>query len=328
MWEVTNQTPLSARGSWGRNKDGVHEWLVAVKGVFDIRPGGRTALAEKQLEPLLLPEYHGADGFSSLRYDADLLGPKPTTDVVFNATAHAPGSREAAEFLISFRLGSIEKGLRVVGDRERGSRGSSRRMASVPVRYELAYGGSDTTDPDPRRWRIDLRNPVGRGVSPRPERSSDLMPNFEHVQGALEKAGPAGLGPVASHWSPRRERSGTYDECWQRSRAPLLPIDWDPRSLLCAPVDQQAQGYLKGGEPVELVNLSPGGALRFTLPTVDLRFKTQIGQKKYEHPGNLVTVLLEPDHPRVCMTWLACLPCITSIDYLEETVISMVGTLP
>ena len=62
MWAVKNHTPYAADRVWGRDKDGVHEWIVAVKGTFDIKPDGSTKLADEQLKPLLLPEYHGEPG--------------------------------------------------------------------------------------------------------------------------------------------------------------------------------------------------------------------------------------------------------------------------
>ena len=79
MWAITNRTPYKVGKTWGRDKDGIHEWVVAVKGTFDIKPDGSLKLADEQLEPLLLPEYTGEAGVSSLRYDADLVAPKPTT---------------------------------------------------------------------------------------------------------------------------------------------------------------------------------------------------------------------------------------------------------
>jgi len=73
MWTVSNNTPYKAAGSWGRDKDGVHEWIVAVKATYGIRSDGNVVIAEEQGEPLLAPEFNGEDGLSSLRYDADLV---------------------------------------------------------------------------------------------------------------------------------------------------------------------------------------------------------------------------------------------------------------
>ncbi|HKX27934.1 MAG TPA: DUF2169 domain-containing protein [Blastocatellia bacterium] len=325
MWAITNQTPYKADRTWGRNRDGIHEWIVAVKGTFEIKPDGRVELAEEQLDPLLVAEYHGEPGTSSLRYDADLVAPKPATDLVLNGTAYAPKGRPSDDFLVGMRVGPIQKYLRVRGRRWwRPGRmvltpTAAEPITKVPIVYERAYGGSDLSDPDPKRQRLDLRNPVGRGLV---AQADQPLPNFEYPNGKLEEAGPAGFGAIDSFWSPRRELSGTYDEAWQQSRYPLLPEDWDPRSLLCAPADQRPETHLRGGEPVELENLTPGGRLSFTLPKALFRFRTRIDGRTEEHRGWMATVIIEPDHPRVIIVWQSSLLVRANGDYLDETIIS------
>jgi hypothetical protein len=246
MWSITNHTPFKAGKTWGRDKEGVHEWIVAVKGTYDILPDGSVKLSDEQLDPLLAPEYNGEDGLSSLRYEADLVAPKPTTDVLINGTAYAPKARPSTDFIVEARIGRIKKAIRVKGNRVwyEGLFGpaasSAQPITELPIIYERAYGGYDQTDPDPKKQRMDPRNPVGCGVVARSShREGQALPNFEYPKGSLEKSGPAGFGAIDSFWSPRRELSGTYDKAWEQSRRPLLPEDWDPHSLLCSPVDQR-----------------------------------------------------------------------------------------
>jgi hypothetical protein len=328
MWAVVNRTPYSAERSWGRDKDGVHEWIVAVKGTFDIKPDGALALAEEQLPPLLMPEYNGEAGTSSLRYDADLMAPKPTTDIVLNATAYAPENRPSTEFAVSVRVGPVHKVIRVLGNRiwKQGPFGTTPSSADpvtqIPIVYERAFGGFDGRDPDPKNQLLDTRNPVGYGVAAKSHhRVGQPVPNFEYPHGKPEKDGPAGFGPIDSFWSPRRELNGTYDSAWEKSRSPLLPLDWNPRSLLCSPVDQLPGSPLHGGEMVELLNLTPGGLLRFQLPKVYLTFRTRFGSRTEEHRSRLATVIVEPDHPRVIMVWSTSLLCPTDVDYLDQTIV-------
>jgi hypothetical protein len=325
---IKSYTPYKVGKTWGRDKEGVHEWIVAIKGTFDIKPDGSLKLADEQLEPLLVPEYHGEAGVSSLRYDADLVAPKPTTDVVINGTAYAPKGRPSTDFLISARVDRIHKVIRVVGNRrwERGLFGLKRSavqpITALSIVYERAYGGYDQTDPDPKKQRMDPRNPVGCGVvAQSSHREGQALPNFAYPKGSLEKAGPAGFGAIDSHWSPRRELHGTYDDAWEQKRRPLLPGDWDPRSLLCSPADQRLDTYLQGGELVELVNLTPNGLLRFALPKVYVTCSTRFGNRIEEHRSRLATVIIEPDHPRVIMVWLSSLSCRTDVDYLDETIV-------
>jgi hypothetical protein len=328
MWAITNRTPYAVERNWRRNKDGVHEWLVAVRGTFDIKPRGRLELADEQPEPLLAPEYNGEPGLSSLRYDADLFGAKPSTDVLLNGTAYAPKGRPSTEFLVSLRLGWLHKSIKVVGQRkwERGVLGngpsSIEPVTQVPIVYERAYGGFDQADGDPKNQRMDSRNPVGCGLL---AKEGQPLPNFEDPHGRLEKAGPAGFGVLDCYWSPRRELHGTYDDAWQQSRFPLVPDDWDPRSLLCSPADQRPATYLEGGEPVELINLTPDGTMRFALPKVRLTFRTffstVFGPRAHDHEGRLATVIIEPDEPRVIMVWQSSLVCRANAEYLDRTIV-------
>ncbi len=324
MWALTNHTPYKVGKTWGRDKDGAHEWIVVVKGTYDIDSNGILTRADKQLEPLLLPEYNGEDGVSSLRYEADLVSPKPTTDVLINGTAYAPKGQPSSGFLVSVRIGRIYKELKVVGNRRwktglLGLRPSKvEPIIEVPIFYERAFGGFDQSDPDPKRQQMDTRNPVGCGLV---GRKGELLPNFEYPDRSHKKGGPAGFGAIASYWSPRRELQGTYDEAWQKSRFPLLPTDWDPRSLLCSPSDQRPDRHLRGGELVELINLTPAGKLRFALPKVHLTFSTHIDNRFEEHRSRLNTVIVEPDFPRVIMVWQTSLAVRTNVDYLEKTIV-------
>jgi len=327
MWSIRNQTPYKVGRGWGRDKDGVHEWIVVVKGTFDIKPERAIALADEQLEPLLLPEYHGEPGVSSLRYDTDIVGSKPTTDVVINATAYAPNGRPTTSFVAEARVGAVHKAIRVIGNRTWSAGlleevSDPEPIVQIPIVYERAYGGYDCIDPDPRNQRMDPRNPVGCGlVAQAGHRRGQALPNFEYPEGSLEKAGPAGFGAIDSFWSPRREFNGTYDQAWQENRLPLLPLDWDSRSLLCSPQDQQPDTQLRGGETVDLINLTPEGRLRFTLPRVYFTFTTRIAGRTQEHRSRLSTVIIEPDYPRVIMVWQTSLLCHADADYLDETLV-------
>lgn len=326
MWRVENNTPYAAGRAWGRDKDGVHEWIVAVKATFDVLPDGALRLSSEQPPPLLAAEFNGAPGASSVRFEADLVGSKPTTDVVVNGTAYAPGGEPSAEFHVALRVGEVNKRLKVVGNRrwEDGVFGLRKSavepVAAVPVVYERSRGGSDLSHPDPKRQKFDPRNPVGCGMLPR---EGEPLPNFEYPGWRGERNGPAGFGPLASFWSPRRELAGTYDEAWQEGRYPLPPEDWDPRSLLCSPADQRPAAHLRGGEVVELENLTPGGYLRFGLPRVHLRYRTEIDGRVEDHEDHLSTVIIEPDHPRVSLVWQSVLPVRTDGDYLEATHVSI-----
>src|SRR5262249_58514742 len=88
----------------------------------------------------------------------------------------------------------------------------------------------------------------------------------------LDKLGdpsvPACFAPSAPAWLPRRGFAGTYDEAWQKARAPYLPEDFDPRFLQCATEALRFDRFLEGNEPVCVTGMSLEGPVEFNVPTV------------------------------------------------------------
>ena len=323
MWALNNQTPYAAERNWIRDKQGVHHWLVAVKATFDIGDRGALTLTDEQTPPVLAPEYFGAPGESGLRLDSDLLAVKPCTDVILDAAAHVPRGNRATSVQVSLRIADVAKTLLVHGDRVyyKGvgsglTTSTPQPFSTRPIRYERAFGGGDATSRDPR-------NPIGVGFALEPDRLIHKpAPTVTYPSGDPSKLGPAGFGPIDSAWSPRRERAGTFDAKWERSKKPLLPDDYDELFASGAPRDQRPSQILRGGERVELEQLTPEGMLRFELPKIFLAFTTHFGARHEEHRARLITVVIAPDQRRVALVWqtnLAVTP--RDDDYLDQTVI-------
>ena len=142
----------------------------------------------------------------------------------------------------------------------------------MPLVYERAYGGVDPKSDD-----AGARTGTGatRWARASPSQSRNAqglqLPNIEDPKQLIgswdDRPAPAGFGAIASHWQPRVGFAGTYDEHWMKTRQPLLAEDMDDRWFQCAPADQQAPEFLRGGEPVVLHNLQPArAACEFTLP--------------------------------------------------------------
>lgn len=322
MWALMNQTPFSAERAGARDRAGAEIWLVAVKGTFLIRTDGSIELAARQEPVLTSPVYLGKPGHSGLRYDVDLARTKPATDILLHGHAYSPNLQPVRFVNVALSVGSVHKTLRVFGDRRWNSRWLGPELSDpepfvkMPLVYELAFGG-EQGDPPQR----DSRNPIGRGfVTRKSELPGKWAPNIEYPEGQKRAAG---FGPICSDWSPRRERAGTYDDIWQETRKPLLPADFDDRFFQAAPDDQQATGYLRGGEKVELVNLAPEGLLRFRLPRVALGFMTRFGRRSVYHRANLHTVVIEPDVSRVLLVWHTAIPCHHDLYKLTDTRIYM-----
>jgi len=312
MWQVENSTPFAADRTWVRDRNGAEVWLVAVRCTFKIHPDGTTSVAKKQEPPVLAPQYRGEPGKTSLIYDSDFYLTKPTTDILLHGFACAPGGKPAASVDVTMRVGDIRKTLRVNGDRKDGQ---TQNFVEMPIIYERAYGGREPDPPrNPDKPQFEERNPVGTGFH-----SSSPKANIEYPGVSLTSK-PAGFGPIPPNWKPRYRYAGTYDENWKRSRFPLYPHDLDDRYFLCSPEDQRPAEFLKGGEPVELINLSASGRLAFALPKVALGFETFFrGSDPVAHRGKLHTVILEPGVPQVILVWRTELPCHAKVQKLLFT---------
>ncbi len=331
MWTVDNRTPFAAERGWVRDRDGAVVWLVAVKCTFDIKSDGSTEVSTEQPPVLRVPEYNGEPGKSSLKYEGDLVRTKTATDVLVVGHAYAPGGRPVTSLEVGFRVGPVQKVLRVTGDRVWGPVGVSEPapFIKMPIVYERAFGGVDSRSPHPARdW--DWRNPVGTGFAISRENVTGIpLPNIEYPNEAVsswsDRPRPAGFGAIGPHWQPRAGFAGTYDDNWKRNRDPLLPDDFDDRFYQCAPEDQLAPGFLRGGEPVVLHHLTPDGDLRFFLPKVFLGFDTRFfdGDREIHRGRRLHTVVLEPDFPRVSLVWHTALPCHFKVQKLERTIVTI-----
>ena len=331
MWQVDNRTPFAAERGWVRDRNGAEVWLVAVKCTFDIKSDGSTEVAKDQPPVLRVPEYFGEPGKSSIKYEADLVLAKTTTDVIVVGHAYAPHGKPVSVLDVGFRVGPVQKLLRVLGDRTWNASGPTNPLPfmKMPLVYERAFGGVDgkSTQPD-KDW--DWRNPVGTGFAAKKAHLDGVsMPNVEHIDSPLrnwdDRPPPAGFGVIAGHWQPRVALAGTYDERWMKTRQPLLPEDFDDRFFQCAPADQQAPQSLVGGEPVVLLNMTPSGDLRFALPRVFLRLETRFygGTRQVHGQPKLHTVILEPDYPRVSLVWHSALPCHSKVQKLERTIVTV-----
>jgi hypothetical protein len=331
MWQVDNRTPFAAERGWVRDRDGAEIWLVAVKATFDILADGSTQVSKEQPPVLRLPEHHGEPGKSSIKYDGDLMLTKKTTDVIVVGHACAPEGMTVTHADVGFKVGPIQKLLRVFGDRTWNAVGHTdpEPFERIPLVYERAFGGVDAKSKTPEKdW--DWRNPVGTGYAISSRNATGLkLPNIEDPKKLIsswdDKPAPAGFGAIECHWQPRAGFAGTYDDHWMKTRQPLLAEDLDDRYFQCAPADQQAPQFLLGGEPVILHNLHPRGRLQFTLPRLHLGFETRFydGSRELHQNRRLHSVILEPDFPRVSLVWHSALPCHFKVQKLERTIVTL-----
>lgn len=318
MLQVDNRSAFKCTLGVFPNEDGVETVYGVIKATFAIDPAAGLSLADEQDDVVLVDESWGEPLVSSIRVASEMTLVKPATDVLLRGHAYAPGG-EARQVDVTLRVGPVEKTIRVLGDRAWGA-GVFQYKATepspfdrIPLVYERAFGGTDPQPLDEAKADYEPHNPVGRGLvfrNSRTEVDGLPLPNLEDpthpIRGPKDRPPPAGFGPVASHWEPRKSFAGTYDEVWTKSRAPYLPLDFNPRFFQAAPPGQVAPGYLKGGEPVEILNATPAGRLAFDLPVCTPGIVFRLDGQEHSHAPNLDTVSIDADAGHLWMIWRAC----------------------
>lgn len=319
MLQLKNDTPFKAQISVFPDPSGVDTLYVALKATFDVTSRG-LQVSEEQA-PLVLADQHYAEG-ASIELAGEVHPLKPATDVVIVGHAYAPEGKASPRFDASFTVGAISKTIAVFGPRTwkagivRLSPTSPEPVARVPLTFERAYGGQLAVEGG--GFQADMRNPVGAGfVGDGKRRTKDIegmpLPDLEYpkqlITSVSDRPAPAATGFVAPSWLPRASYAGTYDDAWLRSRAPYYPTDFDPRFFCAAPPDQIYPGRLVGGEPVDLVHLSPDGRQRFTIPVVHLEGSALVAGAAASLRFEMETLLLQPDRSRASLLWRAALEC-------------------
>jgi hypothetical protein len=300
---LVNATPFAAIAHPLVEASGREVVVVIVKGTFEVRRG---AMGPAEQRPIRLNDVPHDDGniWSSLKYPSDFCAQKGGADVMVVGDAISP--RPVAAIDVAVKVRDVTAALRVHGPRVYYAAlgqvviGPAAAVERVPIVYEKAYGGV-LVEPH----RIEDRNPSGVGFAARP---ADLVgrpaPQIEDpahpIKGASDRPDPAGFGPIASHWSPRRERAGTFDDRWKQERFPLMPLDFDVRYNNTASGALLLRESLRPGDPVGVMGMSTEGIWSFTVPRLPVFFHARFdGGSAVKLAPEIDTLLLEPGEQRL-----------------------------
>ena len=320
--ELLNNTGMEAGYTMGMQPDGRELLVIAVKGTFQIpRPGEEPRLADNQAPLVMADTFTGEPGFSAPVHEVDFAPRKPRCDILLNGCAYAPSGRPVNRVDVGLKVGDLMKTFTVTGNRHWRtsllSVGSSKPepFLHMPLSYDNAFGGIDNFHPDKDKEDAYRQNPVGRGYHKHIKNNlvdGTPMPNTEELNKPIERPNgayqPMAFGSIGRGWVPRIDFAGTYDQHWLDDVFPFLPADFDERYYQSAPADQQCD-YLRGGEDVVLLNLTPAGKTAFQLPTVDVPvvfFPTK-GPREETH-AVIDTLIIEPDAQRFILVWRASRP--------------------
>ncbi|MBW6422194.1 DUF2169 domain-containing protein [Rhizobium sp. XQZ8] len=350
MTELYNTTVFPHLAFSNSDNQGREFGVILVKAAFDIDDDGRCKISDDQ-EPLCFTDRcHGDVNVSSLRQPSDLVSYKPGADIIVDATAFAPEGRASSSWTAGVSVLSGErllasKQLRVTGPRRwmpvwpswlsenqkknwqahrkffKGWKLSEpEETLSVPIRYELAYGGLQDRGLDEHGNPIIEafeENPVGSGWFD-PEQGdltgSYPAPQIEALNDPIRDAAhhykPEGFGPIPPAWLPRRKLGGTFDQQWLDTVAPKWPADYDFAYNNSAAEGLILNEFPTGDLTIVLENLRPGTP-RFTLTLPDPMITMLVDAGDYDIATirpNLDTIFLSVSSAklfdcRVQLTW-------------------------
>ncbi|WP_181197586.1 DUF2169 family type VI secretion system accessory protein [Enhygromyxa salina] len=265
----------------------------------------------------------GEPGVSSLRAEGMSAYTRLGTEIWASGDAWAPRGRAVESLALGLRVGPCTQAAVVTGERvwQQGAVGlrisKPAPFELLPVVYERAFGGTTASE-------ACARNPVGRGLhASAAEAVGQLLPNIEavdaRVTGLASRPPPVGFGPIPRHWQPRVGWSGTYDQSWVETQAPLWPEDLDLRSFSAASEGLIAPGELRGGQPVVASGWSPDGDYRFELPSARMLARTTSRAGLVRQRMILDVVDLHFGEGTLMMIWRATIP-VTPTDHESTSI--------
>lgn len=313
--QVHNLNPEILTTGWvvGQLADTVQPFIPAltgsffVKATYRLQPDGPPVPWPEKPLPAAGDKPMDGSLLNGLAYASDFIPYKPRADFAVIGTAHPPPGRDAGVFTASVTVGPLRKDAAVFGPRKwvpqmfskRALPGPAGPATAVPLRYTQAWGRPDSA-----------LNPIGLGphaadvprLEPEPP---DPNRNYRH------DPEPVAFGPIPAAWPFRQARVGTYSKQWEATRWPWLPLDFDWSHYNATAPDQWFDGYLRGDEPLVLLNMHATQPLyESRLPGVRARlFLEQLTDLRdeavefLEVPLDLDTLWIDMDKEQMVLVW-------------------------
>ncbi|NDK36841.1 DUF2169 domain-containing protein [Rhodovulum sulfidophilum] len=325
LWALENRTPFAAAALPDRDALGAQHWVVAIRASFGLpQQDGFVRALPEQPAVRLAPEY-APDG--SLRHEDDICPFAPCPEFLVQGTIVPEGRAPAQTFLIT--LGKIEKRAvlhppaEAVLRRGRWRIEAGDRLVPVTLAWTGTFGGTSPLgkrhEDNPRGTGFGLHEARALPDGTRLRLACLLPPGIARLDS--EAARPVGFAPL-DRWYPRRAAlAGTWDDAWDRTRAPAPPADFNPHFHLCAPRDQWLPDGLKGGEQVMMTGAGPEPFGRFRLPQILAIARITFRGAARELRLRPQRIEIDLDARRLSMLYLASLPCGPFEAEVEKTVL-------
>jgi hypothetical protein len=334
--EIINRTPFSVFPTVLNDKAGRDFLIIIVKCTYSFALD-KLQPALEQAPVTLVDQFYGEPGSSSIAFPSDLVPWKAGGDLLLRGTVLGKRGRET-ETQVSLKVGSLEQTLCIFGQRYWRSVFGFYRPSDpepfepIPLKYEHAFGGFDTSNPEPRFHERDRRNPVGCGFYAKKTKIylDDIsLPNIEDprclIKGCNDRPQPAGFGAICLDWEPRIRYGGTYDEAWETSRCPMLPEDFNDRYYNCSHPRCFSETFFKGDEAIQIVNVGPKDKIAFTLPADRFNVSVMIRDAAVQCMLACDTVFIDCDENRVMTVWRGSVDAHNNIHHIRSVEIAGVS---
>lgn len=322
MFELDNRSAWAAGLYPGWSRSGERQMTLVLKASFAFDAKGT-------LTPMAAPasieetdRYFGEPGKSSLAAAGETVPFKQGGELLLFGTAHPPkADATITEVAVGLRRANDrfwEKTLRVFGPRrwDKGLLGISvskpAPLASLPLRYEHAYGGCDPNHDD----KLYAQNPAGVGYSDKGWRVGGMaLPQIEigpkFISGPTQRVTPAGFGPLAPFWEPRSQAFEKLDhEALAWGGCPY-PADAAPEMYNAAPLDQRFDQAFQGEETLRLKGLvegAPRDGLLLNLPRLKPDLKLMRGSQVENFQPVCDTLVIDTDAYQLSLVWRVGIP--------------------
>ncbi len=306
LWDIEENVDLAIKGCFQRDENGHEVWVLTAKRSWKYEGN---SWVERRAESIYdAPVYIGKDGYSSLKMDSEFPVHKTNTDVIVYGKARAYAKRPVTYLECRLLIDQhIDKKIAIHGPRQWLEHGGSITISNPQyfieqeIDYCHAIGG-------------DERNRLGGGLAETNEEllkqhvPSVFYPN-ENWNAANNKTRVAGFGAIPHFFKERMRLAGTFDEEWESNRRPLLPCDFDMKYFQSAPLDQQCQGYLQGGERLMLSGFSHDDVLSFRIPSEKYLATAVFGVEEMIQEMQIYTVFIDAESCELSISYTAAFPC-------------------
>ena len=343
---ILNNTPFAAQAFPHTDAQGVHSLALVAKGTWELAAGAtnlpRLRPAERQrpihraglLRPLgsLARDEFQAQVLQPRAQqpwpicEPEHVPPKPWFDLLLDACAVSPNGRPASSIDVAVdyerqgrqhRLAALRAFSPRIWIKDFGQLKASELVPSlrIPLLRPFAFGGQ-TLDASGDSL-VDELNPDGMGFyGTAAQAASAPLPWMQALDKPLrywddtvaEQA--LGLGLVPAHHQPRRALQGSFDDAWRQSRAPLLPLDHDPRHRNAAPQSLQLAESPRPGDVLALHHMGTEPLMRFVWPRVALVAQAETAGGTLLPPQELRwdTLAVDTEQADASLVWRALLP--------------------